>query len=154
MAGLTLLGGSRALAEEAVQEALARAWERSDRGEHIESLKGWVTVVATNLLRSSFRRMIAEARAGRRLGKPSEETASSSEDRMDLGRAIRDLPERQRRMVVLHYFADLSLDEVAKVEGTTPGAVKSMLHRARRALAASIGLTERNPEEVNDGARS
>jgi RNA polymerase sigma-70 factor, ECF subfamily len=155
VAGLSLLGGSRALAEEAVQEALARAWEQDDRGEHIESLKAWVSVVATNLLRSSFRRLLAEARAMRRLGRPQEGAPASgehrSEDRVDLHEAIRALPRRQRRVVVLRYFADMSLEEIATFDGTTTGAVKSMLHRARAALGTVVGVSE--PEEVNDGAR-
>ena len=51
MAAVSLACGSRAAAEDAVQEALARAWERSERGEHIESLRAWVMKVAINLVR-------------------------------------------------------------------------------------------------------
>jgi DNA-directed RNA polymerase specialized sigma24 family protein len=61
VAGLSLLAG-RAAAEDAVQEGLCRAWERSLRGERIESLPSWVAVVATNLLRSRVRRLLAERR--------------------------------------------------------------------------------------------
>ena len=43
VAAVALISGSRAAAEDAVQEALARAWERSERGEQIESLPAWVT---------------------------------------------------------------------------------------------------------------
>lgn len=52
VAAVGLISGSRPAAEDAVQEALARAWERSERGEHIESLQAWVTTVAMNLARS------------------------------------------------------------------------------------------------------
>ena len=47
VAGLALTCDSRALAEDAVQEALVRAWERSERGEEIRSIDAWVSVVAT-----------------------------------------------------------------------------------------------------------
>jgi RNA polymerase sigma factor (sigma-70 family) len=156
VAGLSLLGWSRPLTEEAIQEALARAWEQSERGEHIESLKAWVTVVATNLLRSWSRRFLAEARAVRRLKgapdlRPIALGLSHSDDRMDVVRAIRTLPYRQRHVVVLHYFADLSLEEIAPAMRTTPGAVKGLLHRARRGLANALG--EETPEEVNEVAR-
>lgn len=67
VAGLSLLAG-RAAAEDAVQEALCRAWERSLRGQRIQSLPSWVAVVATNLQRSRARRLLAERRAGQRLG--------------------------------------------------------------------------------------
>jgi RNA polymerase sigma-70 factor (ECF subfamily) len=152
-----LLGGSQAVAEDAVQEALARAWERSERGEHIESLTAWVTVVATNLLRSAFRRFLAEARAtGRLKGGPGRSLMGSSElsrsdDRVDVVRAIRDLTDRQREVVVLHYFAELSVGDIARAVGSSPGAVKGLLHRARRGLAEA--LAEETPEEVEDVAR-
>jgi RNA polymerase sigma-70 factor, ECF subfamily len=153
VAGLSLLAQSRAAAEEAVQEALARAWERSERGEHIESLMAWVTVVATNFLRSGFRRLRAEAKATGKLrgawgATPSGSGAlSASDDRMDVVRAIRSLPQRQREAVILHYFADLSLEHIAAAVGGTPGAVKGLLHRARRSLAEA--LAEQRSEEVN-----
>jgi DNA-directed RNA polymerase specialized sigma24 family protein len=50
-------------AEDAVQEALIRAWQRSVSGEDIESWNGWVATVANNLARSAWRRREAEARA-------------------------------------------------------------------------------------------
>jgi RNA polymerase sigma-70 factor (ECF subfamily) len=155
VAGLSLLGRSQALAEDAVQEALARAWERGERGEHIESLKAWVTVVANNLLRSAFRRFVAEAKATGRL-KGTRDPAwsrelSRSDDRVDVVRAIRDLTDRQRKVVVLHYFSDLSVEDIARAVGSSPGAVKGLLHRARRGLAEA--LAEETPEEVDDVAR-
>ena len=55
---VALVSGSRAAAEDAVQEALARAWERSERGEAIESLPAWVTRVAMNLSKSRLRRRV------------------------------------------------------------------------------------------------
>ena len=67
VAAVTLVCDSRAAAEDAVQEALARAWER---GEQIDSLPAWVTTVSLNLARSGVRRVIAERRARRRLDAP------------------------------------------------------------------------------------
>src|SRR6266508_1770181 len=98
VAGLTLMTGSQAMAEDAVQEALARAWERMDRGQRFDSLKAWVTVVATNLIRSGLRRLYAERRARARLTAPDRPTGAleRSEDRMDVIVAVRALPRRQR----------------------------------------------------------
>ena len=56
------MAGSRAAAEDAVAEALARAWERTDRGDAIDSLPAWVTRVALNLSKSRLRRLRIEAR--------------------------------------------------------------------------------------------
>src|SRR5438876_11667136 len=67
VAGVALACGSRAAAEDAVQEALARAWERSERGEQYDSLRAWVMRVAINLTRSAYRRTRAERRAREKL---------------------------------------------------------------------------------------
>jgi RNA polymerase sigma-70 factor (ECF subfamily) len=57
---LALISGSIPAAEDAVQEALGRAWELAERGRHIDSLPAWVAAVARNLLRDRFRRILAE----------------------------------------------------------------------------------------------
>ena len=59
---VALVAGSRAAAEDAVAEALARAWEQMDRGRAIDSLPAWVTRVALNLSKSRLRRLRVEAR--------------------------------------------------------------------------------------------
>jgi len=140
VAGLTLMTGSQAMAEDAVQEALARAWERMDRGQRFDSLKAWVTVVATNLIRSGLRRLYAERRARARLTAPDRPTGAleRSEDRMDVIVAVRALPRRQREATVLHYYLDLSVADVARALRVSEGAVKNALHHARRAVSAAL----------------
>ncbi|HKN79817.1 MAG TPA: sigma factor [Actinomycetota bacterium] len=49
VAAVALTSGSRPAAEDAVQEALLRAWERSEKGEEIDSLQAWVTTVTQTL---------------------------------------------------------------------------------------------------------
>src|SRR4051794_26399414 len=63
VATVALVCGSVATAEDSVQEALARAWERLDRGDGIDRLPAWVTTVALNLARSQMRRWRSERRA-------------------------------------------------------------------------------------------
>lgn len=150
VAGVALIDGSRAGAEDAVQEALARAWERSERGEQIESLPAWVTRVAMNLSKSRLRRMRAEARAKERLpAGPKAET--SVDDRLDVVRALVALPRRQRETTVLRYYLGLDVAEIATALEVGEGTVKTSLHRARHALAESLG--EHDPEEEDDHAR-
>jgi len=62
--------------------------------------------------------------------------------------AVLQLPARQRAVVVLHYLDDLPVSEVAAVLGCSEGTVKTHLHRARRALAGTLG--EPIGEEVDD----
>jgi RNA polymerase sigma-70 factor (ECF subfamily) len=150
VAGVALITGSRAAAEDAVQEALARAWERSDRGERIESLPAWVTRAAVNLSKSRLRRMRAEARARERMAHAPGAAPVGTEVRLDIERALSALPRRQREVTVLRYYLGLDVAETAVALEVSPGTVKTCLHRARRALATALG--EPDPEETNDHA--
>ena len=144
---LAMVADSRAAAEDAVQEALARAWERSERGVEIGSLAGWVRVAALNLLRSRLRRLATELRARTRLASAAATAADLDEPfGDDVAASVRALPQRQREVVVLHYVLDLSVADVAGGLGLSEGTVKTCLHRARAALAASFGLAD--SEEV------
>ena len=146
VAGFSLLADGQALAEEAVQEALVRAWARSQRGEGIDSLTAWVATVAANILRSGLRRRVVERRARRRLGARAQEAGEPSEAsavaRVDVGRAIRALPPRQRQVVVLRYFADLDTAEIGRALRMREGAVRAALYRARTALAVGLAVAE------------
>jgi RNA polymerase sigma-70 factor, ECF subfamily len=150
VAGVTMIAGSRAAAEDAVQEALARAWERSDRGEHIESLPAWVTRVALNLAKSRLRRVRAETRARQRITHAAGPGSDGTDIRLDIERALAALPRRQREVTVLRYYLGLDVAETAATLEVSIGTVKTCLHRARRALAAALGETD--PEETNDHA--
>jgi RNA polymerase sigma-70 factor, ECF subfamily len=148
VAGVALVTGSRAAAEDAVQEALARAWERSEHGEQIESLPAWVTRVAMNLSKSRLRRMRVEAR--HRADIESHEASdggAASDSRIDIMRALADLPHRQREVTVLRYYLGLNVAEIAQTLELNEGTVKTSLFRARKVLAAALGEPV---EEAND----
>lgn len=147
VAAVALVSGSRPAAEDAVQEALLRAWERSERGEAIESLPAWVTTVSLNLARSGLRRVLAERRARARLDR-ADPVGLGDEDRIDLERALAALPRRQREAVVLRYYLGMDTREVAEALRIHEGTVKSTLFRARSALSRALGVPE--TEEAND----
>jgi RNA polymerase sigma-70 factor (ECF subfamily) len=146
VAAVALACGSRPAAEDAVQEALLRAWEQSEKGQEIQSLEAWVTTVAMNLSRSGLRRMRSERRARSRLHTPGLEEPSA--DRVDVERALSSLPRRQREAVVLRYYLQLDTREVASTLGVEEGTVKRTLFRARAALALALGVEQ--DEEAND----
>jgi len=151
VAAVALVCGSRPAAEDAVQEALLRAWERSEKGDEINSLEGWVTTVGLNLARSGLRRIRTERRARARLA-GSAVGQPPSADRIDVDRALATLPRRQREVAVLRYYLQLDTREVATVLGLNEGTIKSTLFRARVALAEALGIDD--SEEANDhGAR-
>ncbi len=141
--------GSLAAAEDVVQEAMTRAWEGSQRGDHIVSTRAWVTAVAVNLARSKARRLLSEGRARQLLANSSLATANPGstlapvDDRVDIMRAVAALPRRQREVTLLHYYLDLEVAEVARILRITEGTTKTSLHRARRKLAETLGERER-----------
>lgn len=140
VSSVALVSGSYQAAEDAVQEAIVRAWVNSSRGEHIDSLRAWVTTVALNLSRSGLRRIVAERKARGRL--IQEDTRLSPTDHVDVVRAVTKLPRRQREVVVLRYLMDMTTREVAEALGVSEGTVKSQLARARRALAPELEIRE------------
>jgi len=146
---VALASGSYPAAEDAVQEALVRAWIRSERGEHVESLPGWVAAVALNLTRSGWRRTMAERRARRRLPERSAPfVAAPSEEHVDVAQALEALPRRQREVAVLRYLLEMSTAEVAAVLGISEGTVKSSLARARTHLVEALAVHD--TEVTND----
>jgi RNA polymerase sigma-70 factor (ECF subfamily) len=147
VAAVALTSGSRPASEDAVQEALLRAWERSEKGEEIDSLEGWVTTAALNLARSGLRRVIAERKARSRL-RGIAGTDLIGPERVDVERALAKLPRRQREAVVCRYYLGMDTKEIARVLNVSEGTVKSTLFRARAALAVSLGVDE--DEEAND----
>jgi RNA polymerase sigma factor (sigma-70 family) len=151
VAALGLITGSREAAEDALQEALARAWERSERGEEIRSLGAWVTTVGLNIARNTARRGRFDLLLRGRLRRP-DAVAAPTGDRVDLGRALAALPVRQREVTVLRYYLDLDVRAIADSLGVHEGTVKTSLHRARRALAAELGADE-TEEVTHDGRR-
>jgi RNA polymerase sigma factor (sigma-70 family) len=146
VAAVALVAG-RAMAEDAVQEALLRAWERSERGERIESLPAWVTRVALNLSNSRLRRMRAERKAVERSTAPAT-SEGSPEDRVDIHRALALLPRKQREAVVLRYYLQFDVSQIAAIMHVGEGTTKKALFRARASLAKSLGESEL--EEVSD----
>jgi RNA polymerase sigma-70 factor (ECF subfamily) len=146
---VALASGSYPAAEDAVQEALVRAWMRSERGERVESLPAWVAAVALNQTRSGWRRALAERRARRRLPeRPPSAVAATTEEHVDVARALEALPRRQREVAVLRYLLEMSTAEVAATLGITQGTVKSSLARARAHLVEALAVHD--TEVTND----
>ena len=108
--------------------------------------------VALNLVRSGLRRRRVERQARTRLGEGRGTTRpSTTEDRVDISRALSALPRRQREATVLRYYLDLRVAEIAAILRINQGTVKTTLFRARRALAKALGEPS-EAREVNDSA--
>jgi RNA polymerase sigma-70 factor (ECF subfamily) len=128
-------------AQEVVQEAFSRAYARWRRIGAYDDPAAWVRRVAWNLATSRWRRLRTAVRAARL--HREEHTRGPEPDRVALVAALATLPDRQRRIVVLHYYGDLPVAEIAAELGIPAGTVKSDLHRARAALACRLADTDR-----------
>ncbi|MEY9857407.1 RNA polymerase sigma-70 factor (ECF subfamily) [Catenulispora sp. GAS73] len=129
--------GDLAEAEDALQEAYARAWQRWSRVADYEDPEAWVRTVAYRIAVSSWRRTANRLRAHRR-GARLEEAPGASPDRLALVAALREIPAEQRRAIVLHHLVGLTVEEVSAETSTPTGTVKSRLARGRRALAGHV----------------
>jgi len=131
---LSLAVGDRARAEEATQEAFARAFRKWRTVSRLSRPAAWVYVVALNAERSRFRR-------DRRLRYDAAPVEGSEPDRggatvarIVVEQLLDALPPRQRAAVVLRYLGDLTVPEVARALHCAEGTVKSALHDALRNL--------------------
>ena len=124
-------------AEDVVQEAFARAAVRWRHVSGYARPEAWVRRVAFNLAVSASRRSRRFLVALARIGPPSEVPGLSADD-LDLVAALGRLPQRYREVLVLHYLADLPVQEVAAELRVPMGTVSSRLARGRAALARAF----------------
>jgi RNA polymerase sigma factor (sigma-70 family) len=141
--GLTLALRDPQLAEEATQEAFIRAYVYWRRVARMDRPAGWVYVVAT---RVAFRRR-GRPSFGEITEVPDGNLADTVVAKEVLRVAIEGLPERQRAAIVLRYFADLPLADVAAAMDCALGTVKSTLHAALARLHVELDdLEEVQPD--------
>lgn len=126
--------GDAGEARDLVQEAFVRAWQRWSTISRYDDPVAWVRRVAWNLALTRHRRLALFRRFAHKSRLP-DSVAPVGPDRVALVAALRQLPEQQRRALVLHYLADLPIAEIAVETGVAEGTVKSWLHRGRTELA-------------------
>ncbi|MFY1688783.1 SigE family RNA polymerase sigma factor [Plantactinospora sp. WMMB782] len=142
---LYALSGNMADAQDATQEAYARAWQRWSRVSSYADPEAWVRTVARRIQLNRWRKLRNGLAAYRRHGPPAA-VDPPSENTTALVTALRQLPVDQREAIVLHHLADLPVAAVASQLGVPVNTVKTRLARGRRTLAQLVGeeLTEEN----------
>jgi RNA polymerase sigma-70 factor, ECF subfamily len=120
----------RGAAEECAQDAFVEAVKHWHKVQSYDDPKAWIWLVA---LRRAAKWRARHARGQVAFAAP-EPPAPELAVLIDLHDAIRRLPNRQREVVTLHYFADLGVSAIAAQLRISEGTVKSQLHDARNAL--------------------
>ncbi len=138
LAGLLL--GNAADAEDATQEAMLRAWHSAASLRDPSRVDAWLDGILVNVCRDRMRRrqlvrfiVLDDGATG-----PALDPFQAVVDRDEVARAMRGLDADQRIVVVLHYWAGVTLEGVADRLGWPLGTVKSRLHRALQQMRASL----------------
>ncbi|MFD7153889.1 SigE family RNA polymerase sigma factor [Kribbella sp. NPDC059898] len=135
-----LLVGDRGHAEDLLQEALTKTFMRWHRLRDSANAEAYTRRVITNTAFSWFRRKGWSEKP--RDDVPPLPHTDDTTTRMWLRAEVRKLPPRQRAVLVLRYFEDLSLAETARILGCSEGTVKSQGNRALARLRATLGPEE------------
>lgn len=148
------LCGDRSLAEDLVQETLAEAWKSRARFDGSCRLSTWLHAILLHRHHKAlsyarlrpFFCLNAEARdeALGRLqameGAP-DEACEQDERAVLVRRCVNALPARQREVLVLRFFADASMEEIARATGVSLGTVKSRLFHALEKMKKTLNLS-------------
>lgn len=130
-------------AEDAVQEASFTAWRKVGRIRDQQRIKPWFLGVVANKCRNARRRKwVADVR----LGLPEHLSVVSGEERSlrgaDLRRAVARLHHADRLVVVLYFYLDMPLEDIAVVAGSSVSATRARLYRSIRKLRPDLDLQE------------
>ena len=147
-----LMTRDRESAEDAVQNSLIRIWNHIPSLRLKSSLKAWLLRIVVNEVNQQRRKkqqpIISIEEIPEAAGEPDEtERIAINRDRYrNLKQALEMLPEIQREMIVLKYFSELTVPEIAAVTGIREGTIKSRLSRALDRLGGILRNDEGSGE--------
>lgn len=126
--------GNRADCLDAMQEAVLAAWRSLGKLREPRYFKTWLTRILINQCRRTLRRR-------RGLPAPLNDAVSApnpDDESAALRAAVDALPDRLRPVIVLHYYEDFAIEDVARMLGIPQGTVKSRLSRGRDLLRRAM----------------
>jgi RNA polymerase sigma-70 factor (ECF subfamily) len=129
--------GDHGEAQDAAQEAYARAWTRWRHVAKMDDPRAWVARVGYNLVISRWRRARTAAKSLVRHGPPAP-VPEPDAGLADTVAALRRLPVAQRKALAMFYLGGFSVAEIASLEDVAEGTIKARLSRGRQALAAEL----------------
>ena len=144
-----LLVGDAGLAEDLVQTSLAKTYASWGDVRDVSRARGYARTVLVNTATSWFRRRSwrREVASPDLPDHPSGTPDGDHTDRFVLTAALAELPVRQRAVVVLRFYEDLSVEQTADVLSISPGTVKSQTSHALTKLRAALGTSYLSVEQ-------
>ena len=137
----------RNAAEDLVQEAFIRLARTAHRIKDASKAAAYLRSIVLNLARDHNRRGLVSLRHHLPVddwGSSTEDEIELREDQQDMIEALRDLPHRQRTALVLRYYEELGIDDIAAAMGISRNSVKTHLQRGLATLEERLGdATER-----------
>ena len=132
-----MCGGDRALAEDMVQEAFVRAWNKLHLFRGDSKFGTWLHRLTVNVVLSDRRIRVKRVHREQEFDGDLERVLVGERDvfaglRKDLEAAIAGLPERARTVLVLYDIEGYQHNEIAEITGMAVGSSKAQLHRARK----------------------
>jgi RNA polymerase sigma factor (sigma-70 family) len=137
-------------AEDALQATYLNAWRSLKGGFQPDNPRPWLFQIAANVCTSSLRSKLGGARLELREPEALENLVQVEQNErdafLDLTEAVRELPDRQRRALVLRDWQGLAYDEIAARMAVSDAAVETLLFRARSKVAATLASRDWRPK--------
>jgi RNA polymerase sigma-70 factor (ECF subfamily) len=142
-----VLGGQHHDAEECVQDAFLRALRSLRSGDSEIALRPWLHAIVRNRCLDQLRKpqrttdlephepLLYDAGPG------PVSTIARRDELAQVVQGLEELPERQRRALVMHELEDRSHSQIGRLLGVSKGASKALVHRARQGVAQAAGRT-------------
>ena len=132
---------------------MERVIDRIETYEERDSFYDWMCVILQNLYRDSHRSKIVQGTIPvggpdemEKLAPPMDAAAIVEAVDADIARrALEKIPPKMREVLILHYFMDMPVKQIARTLMVSPGTVMSRLHYARLALAQRLGAKLKKP---------
>jgi RNA polymerase sigma factor (sigma-70 family) len=138
---LWLVTGNRAEAEELMQEAFLRVWERWDRVGRMDDPVGYLYRTAMNLFRKRYRRAMLAIRRSAGLA-PAQDDFADADDKHTVRRVLATLPPRQRAALVLTEMLGLTAEEAGRTLGVKASTVRSLSRQGRESFRRVMGVDD------------
>ena len=145
---------STELAEDAVQEALVRAWQQLPSLRDPDRFDAWLYRLVVNACADQGRQLRRLSNQIRPIpvSVAIEDHTKSVADREQLERGFGRLKPEQRAVIVLHFYSGFSAAEIAGILGIPEGTARSRLHYATEAMRAALEADSRQPQVAQNGA--